>query len=55
MQENCFEPDGKVGGHRYPSGSLIPLDGENGQYGIPLTRMEKKGDEVRFKIQFTHC
>jgi hypothetical protein len=25
MPENCFEPDGKVGGHRYPSGSKVAL------------------------------
>jgi hypothetical protein len=34
---------------------LIPLDGENGMDGTPLTRMEKKVEEVRFKIQFTQC
>jgi hypothetical protein len=32
---------------------LIPLEGEKGQEGTPLIRMEKKAEEVRFRIQFT--
>jgi hypothetical protein len=32
---------------------LIPLEGEKGREGTPLIRMEKKAEEVRFKIQVT--
>jgi hypothetical protein len=33
---------------------LIPLEGEKGCEGTPLTRIEKKAVEVRFTIQVTH-
>ena len=32
---------------------LMPLEGEKGLDGTPFTRMEKKAEEVRFRIQFT--
>jgi hypothetical protein len=32
---------------------LIPHDGMKGREGTPLTRMEKKEVEVRFRIQVT--
>jgi hypothetical protein len=32
---------------------LIPLEGKKGREGTPLTRIRKKVEEVRFKIQFT--
>jgi hypothetical protein len=32
---------------------LIPLEGEKGLEGTPLTRREKKAEEVKFKIQST--
>jgi hypothetical protein len=31
----------------------MPLEGEKGREGTPSTRIEKKDEEVRFKIQFT--
>jgi hypothetical protein len=32
---------------------LIPCMGEKGQEGTPLMRIEKKAEEVRFRIQLT--
>jgi hypothetical protein len=32
---------------------LIPRVGEKGREGTPLMRIEKKAEEVRFRIQFT--
>jgi hypothetical protein len=32
---------------------LIPLVGEKGREGTPLIRIEKKAEEVRFRIQAT--
>ena len=31
----------------------MPLEAEKGREGTPLTRIENKAEEVRFKIQFT--
>ena len=31
----------------------IPLEGDKGREGTPLTRREKKTEEVKFKIQST--
>jgi hypothetical protein len=30
----------------------MPLEAKKGQEGTPLTRIEKKAEEVRFKIQY---
>jgi hypothetical protein len=31
----------------------MPLEAEKGREGMPLNKIEKKADEVRFKIQLT--
>jgi hypothetical protein len=41
----------RKGGQRIPC--LIPLVGEKGREGTPLMRIEKKAEEVRFRIQST--